>query len=178
MSTVRISKASKAIRHISTTLSVLVLAASSINGVALATDAAWVPPQTTATFTLNRLAENPRRYSLVISDDEERTASGSFSIEQLEVLRAVMNEADKFCFTTDAVGTKESVTTRFMDKREDAFIVDVEKISTESNVYFTLSTELGFMTFKAGHVIRPTRREEGFFFDLLSRLETVLPKPK
>ena len=127
-------------------------------------------------FTLTRLPENPKQYSLVISDTNERSISGSFSVDQLQILRAIIVEADKFALTGEAVGTKESITTRFMDKQEPAFIVDVQKVGNQSLLFLTLKTAIGRMTMEAGRVIRTTRREEGFFLDLLSRLESVLPK--
>lgn len=128
------------------------------------------------TFNLNRLPENARQYSLVISDDEEHVVSGSFSVEQLQILRAIMTEAEKFGRNGEAVGTKDPVTTRFTDKQEKAFIVDVEKLGNQSGLFLTLKTEGGRMTAKAGRIIRSNGREEGFFFDLLSRLESFLPK--
>ena len=127
-------------------------------------------------FTLTRLPENPSLYSLVISDDDEHTISGSFSLEQLQILRAIMSDAEKLALSGDALGTKEPTTTRFMDKQEGAFIVDVEKLGIQSRLFLTLKTEIGRMTVNAGRVIRSTRHEEGFFFDLLSRLESILPK--
>jgi hypothetical protein len=127
-------------------------------------------------FTLTQLPENPKQYSLAISDTNERGISGSFSLAQLEILRAIMTEADKFAVTGEAVGTNEPITTRFMDKQEPSFIVDVQKAGNQSMLFLTLKTALGRMTLEAGRVIRTTRREEGFFFDLLARLESVLPK--
>jgi hypothetical protein len=102
--------------------------------------------------------------------------SGTFSVEQLQILRAIMVEAEKFAFSEEAVGTKEPITTRFMDKQEPAFIVDVQKVGNQGQLFLTLQTETGRMTWEAGRVFRSTRRQEGFFFDLLSRLESVLPK--
>jgi len=127
-------------------------------------------------ITLTRIPENPRLYSLVISDDDEHTISGSFSMEQLQILRAIMSEAEKLALSEDASGSKEPVTTRFADKQERAFVVDVEKLGVQSRLFLTLKTEMGQMTMNAGRVIRSTRREEGFYFDLLSRLESILPK--
>jgi hypothetical protein len=128
-------------------------------------------------FSLNRLPENPKQYSLVISDADERSISGSFSVDQLQILRAIMVEAEKFALTGEAVGTKEPITTRFMDKQEPAFVVDVQKSSNQSLLFLTLKTDIGRATWEAGRTMRGTRREEGLFFDLLSRLESVLPKP-
>jgi hypothetical protein len=129
-----------------------------------------------ASVNLNRLPENPRQYSLIISDDDEHVFSGGFSIEQLQILRAIMVEAEKFAFSEEGVGAKEAITTRFMDKQEPAFIVDIQKVGNQSQFFLTLNTESGRMTWEAGRTIRSSRREDGFFFDLLSRLESVLPK--
>lgn len=130
-----------------------------------------------ATFSLTQLPEDARQYSLVISDGDERTISGNFSIDQLQILRAIMTEAEKFAFNGEAAGTKDPITTRFTDKQERAFIVDVEKLGPQSRLFFTLKTEIGRITLNAGRIVRSTRREEGFFFDLLSRLESALPTP-
>jgi len=127
-------------------------------------------------FSLTETPENPRKYSLVISDDDEHSISGVFSIEQLQVLRALMTEAEKFGLNEEAVGTTESTTTRFADKQETAFVIDVEKLRTQSGLFLTVKSEVGRMTVNAGKILRSNRREEGFFFDLLSRLESVLPK--
>lgn len=128
------------------------------------------------TFTLAPLPENPKAYSLSISDDSERSISGSFSVDQLQILRAVMVEAEKFAMTAEGVGAKEPITTRFMDKQEPAFVVDVQKEGNQSLLFLTVKTEIGRLTWRAGRLIRSTRREEGFFFDLLTRLESILPK--
>src|SRR5262245_5416745 len=127
-------------------------------------------------FTLTRLSENARQYSLVISDSDEHSNSGIFSVDQLQFLRAIMTEAEKFALNAEAVGTKDPITTRFADKSEKAFIVDVEKQGNQSVLFLTVKTEIGRVTVNAGRVIRSTRREEGFFFDLLTRLESILPK--
>lgn len=127
-------------------------------------------------YTLTQLPENPKQYSLVLSDNDERSISGVFSVDQLQVLRAIMAEAEKFALSEQAVGAKEPITTRFADKQEQAFVVDVEKLGNQSRLFLTISSEIGRMTADAGRIIRGTKREEGFFFDLLSRLESALPK--
>jgi len=134
-------------------------------------------PVRDVTFTLTRLPENAKQYSLVLSDQDERNISGVFSVDQLQILRAIMIEAEKFARSDEAVGAKEPVITRFADKQEKAFQVDVEKIGSQSRLFVTLNTEIGRMTADAGRVNRSIKREEGFFFDLLSRLDVELPKP-
>jgi len=127
-------------------------------------------------FTLTRVADNARQYSLVVSDSDEHSNSGIFTVDQLQFLRAIMTEAEKFALSSEAVGTKDPITTRFADKAEKAFIVDVEKLGNQSTLFLTVKTEIGRVTVNAGRVVRSTRREEGFFFDLLTRLESILPK--
>jgi hypothetical protein len=127
-------------------------------------------------FNLNRLPEDSRRYSLILYEGEERNVSGTFTVEQLQILQAIMTEAEKFAMGAEGVSAKEPVTTRFMDKHEHAFIVDVEKSGNQSALFLTLKTDMGRLTLQAGRIIRTTRREEGFFFDLLSKLESTLPK--
>jgi DNA-binding MarR family transcriptional regulator len=129
-------------------------------------------------FSLIQLPENPKQYTLAISDPDERNLSGSFSVDQLQILRAIMIEAEKFAMTAEAVGAKQPITTRFMDKQERAFIVDVQKDANQTRLFFTLKTEIGRLTWEAGRINRNTRREDGFFFSLLSRLEEALPKQR
>ena len=111
-----------------------------------------------------------------ISSGDEQTVSGTFSVDQLQVLRAIMVEAEKFGMTSEAAGTNEPLTTRFADKNQPAFIVDVQKLGNQSKLFFTMETEIGRLTVEAGKIARATRHEDGFFFDLLSRLESALPK--
>lgn len=144
-----------------------------VHAVALAQD----KPAKDVTFILNRLPESPGQYSLALADQEERTISGVFSVSQLLLLRALMTEAEKFALSTEGVGQKEAVITRFADKQEQSFIIDVEKLGNQSKLFLTLNTELGRMTAEGGSLNRVTKREAGFFFDLLDRLDALDPKP-
>jgi hypothetical protein len=128
------------------------------------------------TFSLTPLPENPGRYSLVLSDSDEHVISGSFSIFQLQVLRAILDEAQKFAYTEEAVGTKEPITTRFLDKQEQGFTVDVQKFGNQSRLYLTIHAGGSGQTAEAGRVNRSVRRAVGFLFDLAARVESVLPK--
>lgn len=130
-----------------------------------------------ASFTLNPLPDNPKLYSLVISETDDRVISGTFSVEQLQILRAIMIEAERFALKAEAAGAKEPITTRFLDKQEAAFLCDVQQTGRVTSLFLTLTTETGRMTLNAGQISLNTRREQqGIFFDLLSRLEALLPK--
>lgn len=128
------------------------------------------------TFNLTRVPEPPARYSLVISDSDEHVISSVFSISQLETLKAVLLEAEKFALSEEGVGTNEPLTTRFQDNSEPGFSVDVEKSRNQSRLFLTLTNDGNSQTAEGGRVIRSTRREVGFFFDLVSRLESMFPK--
>jgi hypothetical protein len=128
------------------------------------------------TFNLTRAPEDFARYSLVISDSDEHVLSRAFSISQLETLKAILLDAEKFALNEEGVGAKEPLTTRFQDNRERGFTVDVEKFRDQSRLFLTLTTDANSQTAEAGRVNRSTRREVGFFFDLVSRLESMFPK--
>jgi hypothetical protein len=131
---------------------------------------------TEGSYRLTRTAGDRTQFSLIIYESEERTVSGVFSIDQLKILQALMAEAEKFALTGEATGTDNPTTTRFYDKQEIAFIVDVQKIGTRSQLFFTLKTDIGRLTVSAGTINRGTRREQGFFFDLLSQVESEVAK--
>ena len=150
---------------------------------AIITQLVWADPSLAqdpvlrdVTYTLTQLPENPKQYSLVLADNDERSISGVFSVEQLQILMAIMAEAQKFALSEESVGAKEPVITRFADKQEQAFVIDVEKLGNQSRLFLTISSEIGRLTADAGRINRGVRREEGFFFDLLSRLQSMLPK--
>ena len=128
------------------------------------------------TFNLTRAPENPGHYSLVISDSDEHVISSAVSISQLESLKTVLLEAQKFALTEEEIGASQPQTTRFQDQNEAAFLVDVEKFRNQSRLFLTLTADGSSQTAEAGRINRSTRRESGFIFDLLSRLQTMFPK--
>lgn len=127
------------------------------------------------TFNLTPAAENPGHYNLVISDSDEHVISSTVSSSQLEILKSVLLEAEKFALTDEGISASQPQTTRFQDKTEAAFVVDVEKFRNQSRLFLTLTTDGSSQTAEAGRINRSTRRESGFIFDLLSRLESMLP---
>lgn len=129
------------------------------------------------TFNLTRIPEKAARYSLVISDSDEHVISSDFSISQLEILKTVLLEAEKFALNEEGVGVSEPMTTRFQDKKEQGFTVDVEKFHNQSRLFLTLTNDEHSQTAEAGRTNRSTRREVGFFFELVWRLESMFSKP-
>jgi hypothetical protein len=135
-----------------------------------------VGTSTDANFSLSPSSEDRTQFNLIIYESEEHSVSGMFSIQQLKILQAIMAEAEKFSLTQEAVGTDKPNTTRFYDKQEGAFIVDVQKLGNRSQFFFTLETEIGRVTVNAGAINRSNKREEGFFFLLLDKVEAEIAK--
>ena len=127
-------------------------------------------------FSFSQSPEDRSRFSLIIYDSEENTISGLFTIEQVKILQAIMLEAEKFALTQEAASVDKPNTTRFYDKQENAFIVDVQKLGNRSQFFFTLETEIGRITVNAGAINRSSKREEGFFFSLLDKVEAEIAK--
>jgi hypothetical protein len=131
---------------------------------------------TDANFSLSQSSEDRTQFNLIIYESEEQSVSGLFSIQQLKILQAIMSEAEKFSLTQEGAGTDKPNTIRFYDKQERAFIVDVQKLGTRSEFFFTLETEIGRLTVNAGAINRSNKREEGFFFRLLDKVEAEIAK--
>jgi hypothetical protein len=127
-------------------------------------------------MSLSRTAEDASQYSMVLSDGEETAVTVTFNIERLKLVHAIMNEARAFALTDEGGGQEEAKTTRFADPEESSFYVDVEKFGTQSSLYVTLISENGQMTMEAGVTSRPDKKETGPFFDILSRLGSVVGK--
>ena len=127
-------------------------------------------------FNLIRNTSAPGQFDLLISDGGERVISGTFTQAQMEVFRQVMNEARKFALTEEEVGKPAAKTTRIASSSQPSLIVDVSKTSDQSQLFITFTTEAGHITVEAGRVQRGIRREYGLFYQLLSRLDSLLPQ--
>jgi hypothetical protein len=133
-------------------------------------------PSADASYSFSQSLENRSQYHLVITDADERTVSGVFTMQQVKILQAIMLEAEKFALTQEAAGTDKPNTIRFYDKQENSFLIDVQKLGNRSQLFLTLETELGRLTVNAGAINRSTKKEEGFYFTLLDRIEAEISK--
>jgi hypothetical protein len=127
------------------------------------------------TFYLAPSLESPANFDVVVSDGDERVVSGAFSVVQLRSVKEIMNEAKKFAFSEEAVGKGEPVTTRFSSENARGFAIDVSKVDAQSHFYINLKSQAGFITVDGGIIKRSEKKEEGFFFDVLSRVESQIP---
>ena len=128
------------------------------------------------TFNVVREADSPDKFDLMISNGDEAVVSGVFSKSQMQVFRNVLLEARKFAMSEEEVGKQQPKTTRISSHSEPALFIDVSKTADQSQLYITLSTESGHMTIEGGTVQRRLRREEGLFFTLLSRVQSLVPE--
>jgi hypothetical protein len=133
---------------------------------------------TGATFIFIRDRETLTDYNLIISDGEEGIVSTSFSATQLEVIQSLLAEAKKFALTEEAVGMSKPLVTRFFDEQELEIVIDVMKFKNESHFFVTLQSEIGSLTVEAGNINRGKKTEEGFFSDMLLRVESELSKSR
>ncbi|MBI3649482.1 MAG: hypothetical protein HY231_00350 [Acidobacteria bacterium] len=129
---------------------------------------------TGASFNIAPSSEVPGEFQVVITDGDEQVVSGAFNLIQLEVLKAIMDEARKFALSEEGVDKGQPTTSRFSTKEERSFIVDVTKSATQSQFFFTLQTQIGRLTLDAGAIKRNDKREESFFFDIRARIEAAI----
>lgn len=132
---------------------------------------ATIHPPSGADFYIAPIAAIPGRFSLVLSDFDGRFVSDSFGEEQIMILEAIMVEARKFAQTDEAAGTTKPVITRFYDKKEPAFIVDVAKLRDRSQFFITIKSLTGHLTVDAGTIKRGDEKASPFFYTILSRVQ-------
>lgn len=132
--------------------------------------------QTSVHFSLDQSLESPTDFNLLLSEGEERVVSGQFFLDRLYTFRDLILEAKKFGFTEEAVGKDQPITTRFSNKDERAFIIDVSKRGIRTQFFITVSTETGHLTVDGGTVNRSDKRETGLMFEILKRLQTLIAK--
>jgi hypothetical protein len=130
------------------------------------------------TMSFARLPEDPSQYNLVLSDGEETVVTGTFDMEQLQLIRAIMSEARKFALSEEGASKEEATTTRFSDPEIESLYVDVEKFGSQSSLFVTLNTDNGQMTVEGGISSIADKTEKGPFFDILTRLNAALGKPR
>ncbi len=131
-------------------------------------------PPSGKSFYIEALGEDQTTFSVLLSDDKNKSVAGTFRREQIEIFEALIEEAKKFAESDEAVGVPGSPkTTRFVDKDEKSFIVDVQKIGMESHFYVTLQTLQGTLTVDAGVIKRGSKKNAPLFYAMLTRLQAA-----
>jgi hypothetical protein len=133
-------------------------------------------PPTGASFYLEKIADARNQFSLLFTDADGRTVAGSFHVNQLSLFEALLVAAGEFAETEEAVGTAaKPITTRFKDKKEPSFAVDVEKIGRQSRFYVSVNCLTGKLTLDAGAIKRGDKdRGNILFLTILSRVKDAV----
>jgi hypothetical protein len=135
-------------------------------------------PPTGPSFYIEALGDDHANFSLLLSDENNRTVAGTFMRSQVEIFEALMVEAKKFAESDEAVGVPgRPQTTRFVDKDEKSFIIDVEKAGPESRFYITMNTLQGTLTLYAGAIKRGGKKNSPLFYSVLTRVQTERGAP-
>jgi len=140
-----------------------------------ATSKPRLTPPTGPNFYLEAIADAPNQYSLLLTDANNRSVAGTFLISQLTIFHALLVAAKEFGETNETAGTTaKPVTTRFKDKNEPSFVVDVEKTATHSRFYISMTCLAGKITIDAGAIKRGSKDQgKPLFLSILSRINTV-----
>jgi hypothetical protein len=113
------------------------------------------PLPTGTNFTIEAVPGPYVQYTILLTDAENHTLSGNFVRPQIDIFEALLLAARQFALTEEEVGTKaQPKVTRFMDKNEKGFVIDVQKTPQASRFYLTLHTLFGKMMIDAGTVLR------------------------
>jgi hypothetical protein len=131
-------------------------------------------PPTGASFYLAPVEGGPGRFSMLLTDSGQSYVEESYTLRQLEVIEMVLIEARKFADTAEAVGTTTPIITRFFDKQEPSFIVDVQKMGEQSRFFVTIKSISGRkLTVDTGAMKRGEQDAKGLFFTIMERVQTM-----
>jgi hypothetical protein len=132
-----------------------------------------------ASFYIAPIEERPNNYSILLTDANNRTVADSFLASQIQIFEAVMVEAEKFAKTGEAAGTVDAPKiTRFVDKKEPSFVIDVEKAGLQSRFYVTINCLNGKLTVDAGAIKRDGKEHQTLFSKILSRIQALNAAPQ
>jgi len=111
-----------------------------------------------------------------MSDQEGKIVTGEFRLAQINVFEAIMIEAEKFAVSPQDVGTSKPVITRFYDKQEPSFFVDVAKMGNDSQFFITVKSLTDQVTVDTGRIKRSTPKAKVFFHEVLAQIKAAKPK--
>jgi hypothetical protein len=131
-------------------------------------------PPSGASFYIAPVEGYTGHFSMLLSDENRNFVSEIYSANQLRLIEAVMAEAYKFARNEEAVGPTKPVFTRFVDKQEPSFMVDVEKLGPKSKFYVTIDGLSKKLTVDCGSIRRTDPEATALFLTMMTRLRDVL----
>lgn len=96
-------------------------------------------------------------FSVLLTDPNGKSLSGTFTFQQVEVFEAVLEASKAFALNNEKVGSGTPIITRLMEQHEWSLFVDVSKIGDESRLYVSLVTPTGKLTTEAGLINRASK---------------------
>lgn len=133
-------------------------------------------PPSGASFYLAPIPDLQNQYSMLLTDADNRAVAGTFMQSQIITFQALVIAAREFAETNEGVGTiAKPVTTRFQEKDERSFAIDVQKTATHSRFFVSMSSLAGRISLDAGAVKRGSKEQnDALFLKILPRVEAVL----
>lgn len=132
---------------------------------------------TGTSFYIEVVPGPPIQYSILLTDENNRSVPGSYVRPQIDIFEALLNAAKQFALTEEEVGTaSQPKVTRFTDKHETAFLIDVQKTGVESHFYVTLQSLFGTLTIDAGAIKRTVKKgdpeaPEPLLYKIITRVQ-------
>jgi hypothetical protein len=123
-------------------------------------------------FSIAPIDASKRLFSVLLSDGNGNSVTGSFTRQQVEVFEAVLEAAKAFALTDEKVGADAPIITRLMEQHEWSLFVDVSKKGNQSQLYVSLITPSGKLTAEAGEITRGSKSEpSGLLMDMLLQVQ-------
>jgi hypothetical protein len=131
-------------------------------------------PPSGASFYMAPIVDQPGNFTILITDENGRSASDQISMRELPVLEAILSAAKTFATTNESVGQNRAQTTRFSDDQLPRYVVDVSKAGNQSQFVFKLNSLMGKVVLDAGSIKRTNREATAMLHDILDIVKKVI----
>ena len=131
-------------------------------------------PPSGPSFYIGPVEGSNSMYSVLLADGGGNTVAGTFTLHQIVVFEAVLEEARTFALNDEKVGSGSPMTTRLMEQHEWSLFVDVTKIGDKSRFFVSLITPQGKLTAPAGEITRGSKKEQtALLLDILAQVRNA-----
>lgn len=131
-------------------------------------------PPTGASFYMAAISDQPGNFTVLVTDENGRSASDQISSRELPILEAILDAAKNFASNNEGVGQNRAQTTRFSDDQLPRYIVDVDKVGNQSRFILKLNSLMGKVALDAGSIKRSSREPAAMFYDILDIVKKAL----
>lgn len=137
------------------------------------------PSGASASFYIEPIEGRTVSFSVLLTDANGKSVSGTFTRQQIEVFEAVLEASKAFALNNEKVGSGTPIITRLMDQHEWSLFVDVSKIGDESRLYVSLVTLTGKLTTEAGQINRASNKPpSALLLKMLSQVQEAKANSK